>query len=404
MKILHTSDWHLGQKFLNKTRLQENEQALDWLLQTISKEQIEVLIMSGDVFDVMNPPNYAQALYYNFLHKIQLTHCRHVVIIGGNHDSPSMLNAPSTVLKTFLNVHVVGCVTDYLEDEIIELRNADDTLEAVVAAVPFLRDADIRKSVAGESFEDREVRIRAGIKNHYHQIADKMEQYSELNIPLIATGHLSVLSKKEDDEKESSIYIGSIQNITPSDFPTIFDYIALGHIHKAQPINSDFKHIRYSGTLIPLNFTEKTKKSITILDFDGRDFVKEIVRVPTFRTVCRIEGTFDEVIAELEAFEVFEDLTAWIEVSINSEVMILNLKEKLDAVVEEKDIEILNFRVNASQERRFEHYQVYNLKTLKPLEVFEQKCSVEGFDENTTAELMGTFKELLNSMSDRDLD
>jgi len=107
MKILHTSDWHLGQKFLSKDRIDEHQSALDWLRQTIIEQEIDVLLVSGDIFDIGNPPSYARHLYYRFLTSLQGTYCRHVVITGGNHDSPSMLNAPKELLE-ILNVYVVS--------------------------------------------------------------------------------------------------------------------------------------------------------------------------------------------------------------------------------------------------------------------------------------------------------
>lgn len=402
MKILHTSDWHLGQKFLNNDRYEEHKRALEWLLQTIDNQSIDILIIAGDIFDTTNPPNNAKKLYYDFLSNLQLTNCRHVVIIGGNHDSASLLNAPRDLLKTYLNVHVVGCVTEHIQDEIIELRDKNDTLEAVIAAIPFLRDSDIRKSVAGQSFDDREKQVRAGITKHYQTIAEEMLQYEELNIPIIATGHLSVLSAGATDEKESKIYVGSLENITPNDFPTLFDYIALGHIHKAQPINSKFKHIRYSGTLIPLHFTEKTTKSITVLDFEGRNFSKEIINVPMFREIILIEGTFEEVIFQLQALEITEDLTAWIEVKIQHETMIPDLMDKLKGYIEGKNALILNFRIHTSLKYDVQSIAIHDLKALTEVDVFRQKCTAAGYNETDTKDLTYTFNELLNWMEDQE--
>ena len=134
MKILHTADWHLGQKFLFYDREAEHRYALNWLLELIEKEKIDTLIVAGDIFDIGNPPNYARKLYYQFLTKLQNTPCRHVIITGGNHDSPAMLNAPKDLLEA-LNVHVVGAATDDLEDEIVLLKNAKNEIETVVAAV-----------------------------------------------------------------------------------------------------------------------------------------------------------------------------------------------------------------------------------------------------------------------------
>ncbi|MFT5832825.1 MAG: exonuclease SbcD [Cognaticolwellia sp.] len=404
MKILHTSDWHLGQKFLNNSRLQENKQALDWLLETIEREKVDVLIIAGDIFDTMNPPNHSRKLYYNFLTQLEKTACQHTVIIGGNHDSPSMLNAPRELLKT-KNIHVLGNTTDRLEDEIIELLDKKGSLKAVIAAVPFLRDSDIRKSVAGELFEDREERIRTGIKNHYHQIADAMAHYEAFGVPILATGHLSVLKKVKDDEKISRIYIGSLENINPDDFPKIFDYIALGHIHRTQPIG-EFPHIRYSGTLIPLNFTEQTKKSVTLLDFKGRNFEKTILHVPIYRRLIRVTGTYQEVTEALAAIETDANLlTGWIEVVVKTDKGIPNLNDELKAIVADKDVEILKCRLEATILKETEKIELMDdLKEMSELEVFGKKCEAEGYDEAETDTLTNTFKELVNWMEERDID
>ena len=117
MKIIHTSDWHLGQKFLYNDREAEHQMALDWLLDTITQNEVDGLVVAGDIFDIGNPPNYARRMYYRFLTQLIHTSCRHVLITGGNHDSPAMLNAPRELLQA-LNIHVVGAATENLEDEL----------------------------------------------------------------------------------------------------------------------------------------------------------------------------------------------------------------------------------------------------------------------------------------------
>ncbi|RME09699.1 MAG: exonuclease subunit SbcD, partial [Bacteroidetes bacterium] len=144
MKILHTSDWHLGQKLTGRDRDEEHRLALDWLADFIAQEKVDVLVVAGDVFDIHNPPNSARELYYRFLRKLIQSSVRHVVVIGGNHDSPNMLEAPKELLQ-LLGIHVVGAATGHVSDEIIELKDADGKVELVVAAVPFLRDQDLRK-------------------------------------------------------------------------------------------------------------------------------------------------------------------------------------------------------------------------------------------------------------------
>src|SRR5690554_1470549 len=107
MRILHTSDWHIGRTLCGRKRYEEYDSFLTWLAETIQQNDIEVLLVAGDVFDTTAPSNRAQELYYQFLHKVSVSTCNHVVIIAGNHDSPSFLNAPKELLKV-LNVHVLG--------------------------------------------------------------------------------------------------------------------------------------------------------------------------------------------------------------------------------------------------------------------------------------------------------
>lgn len=161
MKILHTSDWHLGRALYGKKRYEEFEGFLSWLAETIRQNKIETLLVAGDVFDTGAPSNSAQELYYRFLCQVAGSQCRHVVVTGGNHDSPSFLNAPKELLKA-LDVHVVGNATESLEDEVLTLRDKEGEPELIVCAVPYLRDRDIRVVEAGESVDDKERKLVEG--------------------------------------------------------------------------------------------------------------------------------------------------------------------------------------------------------------------------------------------------
>ena len=170
MKILHTSDWHLGRSLYGRKRYEEFSAFLDWLAQTIEDEKVDALLVAGDVFDTSTPSNRAQELYYRFLCRVAASCCRHVVVIAGNHDSPSFLNAPKELLRA-LNVYVVGSMTDDLADEVIPLldcglQNEDsktggNTSEiniqksVIICAVPYLRDKDLRTVEPGETMADK---------------------------------------------------------------------------------------------------------------------------------------------------------------------------------------------------------------------------------------------------------
>ena len=131
MKILHTSDWHLGRSLYGRKRYQEFTQFLDWLRVTIENESIDVLLVAGDIFDTSTPSNRAQELYYRFLYEVSGSCCRHIVVIAGNHDSPSFLNAPKQLLRA-LNVYVVGQITESPEDEVVVLSDEQNLPQAIV--------------------------------------------------------------------------------------------------------------------------------------------------------------------------------------------------------------------------------------------------------------------------------
>ena len=404
MRILHTSDWHLGQKFLSKDRIEEHQRALDWLRSTIIEEQVEVLLVSGDIFDIGNPPSYARKMYYQFLTSLHGTYCRHVVITGGNHDSPSMLNAPKELLE-ILNVYVKGAVTKNIQEEILELKDEQGRLELVVAAVPFLRDRDIRLSVAGETGLERTARVRAGIIQHFEEVGIAAAAYIDKRVPLLAMGHLYAKGAKAS-EKQNNIYIGDIENIEGKQFPTIFDYIALGHLHRAQLVEEQ-KHIRYSGSIIPLSFGEiQDKKSVYLLAFDKRTLTTvKPIKIPRFRALISIQGNLEKVKARLK--KINEDrkgeLIPWVEIVVELEEMIPNLDGEIREFAKDFWLTILKIRTKRQHHALEELTESLNLDDLTPVEVFQKKCDSDGTMETTEQEaLVHTFKELENWMAERE--
>ena len=231
LTILHTSDWHLGRRLYGRMRYEEFEAFLSWLQETISAQKVDVLIVAGDIFDTMTPSNRAQALYYEFLGKVSKLCCEHIVIVAGNHDSPTFLDAPSKVLK-FLNVHVIGTACDDLNDEVLVLDAIDGTPHCIIAAVPYLRDRDVRGSHAGESADSKDTNVIKGIRAHYDEVASiakaRQEHLSDAHqrhIPIIATGHLFAAgSKTTEDDGVRDLYVGSLGQISADMFDDGFDF------------------------------------------------------------------------------------------------------------------------------------------------------------------------------------
>ena len=401
MKILHTSDWHLGQKFLHQDRQQEHQQALDWLGQTIVDENIDLLVVAGDIFDIGNPPNYARRMYYQFLTSLLGTCCRHIVITGGNHDSPSMLDAPKELLQS-LNVHIVGAATDQIADEVIELKNEAGLIECVVAAVPFLRDRDLRTSVSGESSKERIDRIKEGIYKHYQEVARVVQKHADANIPIIATGHLFAKGATASD-KQDNIYIGNMDNIEAEQFPNEFHYIALGHIHKAQVVGR-LNHVRYCGSIIPLSFSEvEDKKVVKIIQFEGTQMSEGVKKIPLpiFRILRTLKGSYEDIQKKLEQENKKIDpngLKAWIEVIIDTDQMIPNLAQQLKAFVKDMHLDLLKIRTNRKHFALEAQTEVINLDDLDPIDVFKKKCESYGSPPEEMEELVASFNELQNWM------
>jgi DNA repair protein SbcD/Mre11 len=398
MTVLHTSDWHLGQKFLFRDREDEHQAALDWLHQLIAGEGVDVLIVAGDIFDIGNPPNYARRMYYNFITNLRKTTCRHVVIVGGNHDSPAMLEAPRDLLQS-MQVHVVGSGRTEPEEEVIVLYDAQGEPEAIVAAVPFLRDRDLRTSVAGETGSQRIGKIREGIKAHYEAVGAVCEHYRDLDVPILATGHLYAQGAAASD-KQDNIYIGDKENIQVGDFPEVFDYVALGHIHRQQAIGGQ-EHVRYCGSLIPLSFSEtKDDKGVLLLTFDGKKLAEITVKqLPVFRRLKTIQGTLADVEEALQRFAAKGDrgLTPWVEVLVEREGAPARLDLHLQKLVEEADLELLKIRLVGSQKEAWDTDQeVVDLEDLDIEEVFRRRCESMGLEGKETDELVHTFKELVD--------
>ncbi|MCB0630498.1 MAG: exonuclease SbcCD subunit D C-terminal domain-containing protein [Saprospiraceae bacterium] len=401
MKILHTSDWHLGQRFLFNDREEEHQRALDWLADTIREQEVEVLVVAGDVFDINNPPNYARTMYYRFLTSLLGSCCRHIVIVGGNHDSPSMLNAPRELLR-LLNIHVVGAASEDPVDEIIELEDAKGKLELVVAAVPFLRDRDLRFSQSGEGSYERLQKVREGMAEHYRRVGEMMEPYRKNKIPLLATGHLYA-SGAMASGKQDNIYAGDVENIEADQFPDVFHYIALGHIHRPQLIDGQ-QHIRYSGSLIPLSFSEtKDDKSVFILYFQKDQLMEvETVMVPVFRRLKSISGTLQEVKESLRRFSEKgdRDLTPWVEVIVQTDRLIPRLDLTLRDFTRDMDLRLLKIKIERSGELlKKQQAELVNLSDLEDVEsVFKKKCLRFGSPPEQMDDLLDAFRELKSNL------
>ncbi len=442
IKILHTSDWHIGRKLYGRKRYDEFEAFLNWLAETIQQNEIDALLVAGDVFDNTTPSNRAQKLYYRFLCRVAASSCRHIVVVAGNHDSPSFLNAPKELLKA-LDVHVVGSASQDPEQdpeaEVLVLRNGEiehegeagqdepdgqngqngpdvqdrpdeqngqGAPELIVCAVPYLRDRDIRVAEAGESVADKERKLVDGIRDHYAAVAALAEQRREelgADVPIVAMGHLYTAGGKTvDGDGVRELYVGSLAHVKTGIFPDCFDYLALGHLHVPQRVN-DSETIRYSGSPLPMGFGEaKQQKSVCRVDFNGKAASVKLIDVPVFHSMERVRGDWSAIssrIIELSA----TDFQGSLEVIYEGEEVIGDLRERLEAAVANTQIEILRIKNNRIIDKVLG--QIHEEETLDDLDVndvFQRCLAVKEVPQDQHEELLRTYQETISSINEED--
>ncbi len=406
LKLLHTSDWHIGRTLYGRKRYEEFEAFLTWLAETIQQNEIDALLVAGDVFDTSAPSNRAQELYYRFLCRVAASSCRHVVVVAGNHDSPSFLNAPKELLKA-LDVHVVGSCTESPEDEVLVLRNEQDVPELIVCAVPYLRDRDIRVAEAGERVEDKERKLIEGIRTHYAAVAALAEQKREelgAEIPIVGTGHLFTAGGQTvDGDGVRELYVGSLAPVTAGIFPACFNDRALGHLHVPQKVNGS-ETIRYSGSPLPMGFGEaKQQKSVCQVEFHSTAASVQLIDVPIFQKLERVKGDWEGIsnrIIELSA----TDSQGWLEVIYDGTEVIGDLRERLEAAISGTQMEILRIKNNRIIERVLG--QIHEEETLDDLnvnDVFERCLAVHDVPEEQRPELLRAYQETVSSLYEDDV-
>jgi len=414
MKILHTSDWHLGRSLYGKKRYPEFTAFLDWLAQTIEAENIDILLIAGDVFDTSTPSNLAQKLYYQFLCKIAASCCRHIVIIAGNHDSPSFLCAPKELLQA-LNVYVIGAITDDLADEVIVLNNPQSEAQAIICAIPYLRDKDIRRVEAGESTDDKNNKLIEGMREHYTKVCTIAEQKqhdlespnNKHSIPIIAMGHLFAAGgKTTEDDGVRELYVGSLAHISGGVFPDSIDYLALGHLHVPQRVGG-IDHFRYSGSPIPMGYGEaKQTKKVLIVSFNQKIPEIQALDVPCFQALERITGSLDVIQSRIEQLK-HDQSQAWLEIEYNGSEIIGNLRELLEDSLEESSIEIRCIKNQRMSERII--HSIHEHETLDDLneyEVFERCLDSSGIaleiSPEERLEITHSYQEIIKALYEED--
>lgn len=406
MKLLHTSDWHIGRALHNRKRYDEFEAFLNWLAEVINRKNIDVLLVAGDVFDNTTPSNRAQELYYRFLCRVAASADRHIVVVAGNHDSPSFLEAPRELLK-FLNVHVVGSASENPEDEVIVISRPEGETRLIVCAIPYLRDRDIRTAEAGESVEDKERKIIEGIRNHYRLVCDAAERKRNdlgKQVPIVAMGHLFAAGgRMTDGDGVRELYIGTLAQVRTDVFPECIDYLALGHLHVPQSVGgSEFIH--YCGSPLPIGFGEaEQQKGVVVVEFAEDDPVVRVIPVPCFQELQTIRGDWPTIASKITELKAKES-KAWLEIIYEGEEIAGNLQERLDELIAGSNLEILRTKNSRIVEQVLTGIDTAeSLDDLDVTEVFKRCLKTNEIPEEQQAELLSAYQEIIVSINEEDV-
>ncbi len=397
MKILHTADWHLGHRLHEQSQFEEQTLFLEWLENYIIQQEIDVLLVSGDIFDSGSPSNQSLEMYYRFLMNLKATTCKSVIITGGNHDSPGTLNAPKPILDA-LSIKVIGKATEDIKDEVFKIEVNNE--QVIVAAVPYLRDGDIRRAVAGETFDELIDKYKTALIHHYDAAAEASKEINRKNAPVIAMGHLFATGGSVSDS-EQNIYVGTLGHIGAEDFNTYFDYVALGHLHRPQIIGGNEK-VRYSGSPTVLSFSEVgyEKKVIVLTVEDNTICNIEEAIVPRFREFYKITGTVASCIETFNELTTNNyNLTPWVEIVLKEDHTVNT--ESLKRAAEHHAFEIL--KIGLQRERSIKGIEellenTKSIKELVPTEVFKLKCKEMEYDLEQKPAIWDAFNEILQTV------
>ncbi|WP_205954955.1 exonuclease subunit SbcD [Pantoea stewartii] len=397
MRIIHTADWHLGQFFYNKSRAAEHQAFLDWLLARIEEHQVDALIVAGDLFDTGTPPSYAREMFNRFVVALQPSGCQ-LVVLAGNHDSVATLNE-SRELLACLNTRVITTPQD--GDDVLVLTTRQGEPGALLCAIPYLRPRDIMRSQAGQSGRDKQRSLLEAITAHY-QRSFAAAQALNLALPIVATGHLTALGVSKSDSVRD-IYIGTLDAFPASAFPPA-DYIALGHIHRAQRV-ADSDHIRYSGSPIPLSFDELgSEKSVFLLDFSPSGLTVTPLTIPLFQPMQVLKGSLAQITRQLSQFSAPDGTKpVWLDIEVTTQEYLSDLQRQVEALTASLPVDVLLLR--RSREQRQHSLAQLDKETLSELnveEVFARRLALDdALDADQIAQTTLRFKQTLADLEEQ---
>lgn len=407
MKILHTADWHIGQLFHEYDRTYEHQQFLNWLVQTLETEQIDVLLISGDIFDISNPSASSIKMFYSFLNRATKANPDlQIIITAGNHDSASRLEAPKPLLESS-NVHIIGLVEKDVEGNVdyqkllVPIHDASKNVKIWCLAVPFLRMGDYPTILNCVN------PYTEGVTTLYKEAFEYASLKKQDGQTIIAMGHLHTHHAEISDlDKTERLIMGGVECIPATAFHQDIKYVALGHIHKAQRIGGK-EHIRYSGSPLPMSFSELNyKHQVVVVELDNEISNLKSIEIPLFVSLQRIPLTslpLHEVIALLEQLPMIDnasEIAPYLEVRVLLDGPEPALRHKIETAIAGKKVRLAKIDVKylASTQQAPEFITQEKLSELQPLDVFG-KVYQSRYNSNVPQDILQLFQEVAQEVN-----
>lgn len=438
LKILHTADWHLGHTLHGISRTYEHQCFLQWLLEQLFKTDADALIIAGDIFDSANPSAQSQSMLYDFLVQArQQNPSLDILLIGGNHDSASRLDAPKAILQS-LGITVVGGLNRVKNNDevqtidwqrlIVPLTDRSGHIKAICGAMPFIRNADlpVSETIHNDNINSRNDPLVEGVAELYQQLSTQMKHYIENNelddVAQILTGHCYMVGTELSELSERRILGGNQHALPASIFSKDIDYVALGHLHKAQRVNCQDKTlIHYSGSPLPFSFSEKNyKHKVLFVTLDESKNKKskaqvesqiiprvvkmEILPAQGFATLSELEVLITQQLENSSENDNLVNQNApFLEVRVLLEKPEPALRQQIEAMLENKSARLLKISTSypGKGDALAEQQEQIRLEELLPDDVFGQ-CYERRFDQSVPNNMMSLFHQLLESVEVQD--
>ncbi|MEC7119727.1 MAG: exonuclease subunit SbcD [Pseudomonadota bacterium] len=413
MRLIHTSDWHLGQRFYHHSREVEHAQFLDWLHQQLAIHQPDALLIAGDIFDTVNPPISAQRQLYEFLACCYRDYpALQIIMIAGNHDSGSRIELPAPLLGA-MNVQVVGRV-QWHDDQpdfsqlIVPIQRMDDAGNHQVlgwcVALPYLRAAEVTANGLSPD-------VNAAITTLHAQVLAQVAVQKQPDQAVVLMSHAH-LSGGEMSDSVRNVVIGTLEAQSVSLYPEWVDYVALGHLHKPQKIAGQ-ERVRYSGSPIPLSFSERHYPHQVLLVEIESDQPLQVtpLLIPRAVPMLQFKDTLPNLIEQLQQYawpaaDVPFAQQAWLEicVQLQGEPPPVNLRQILDQHLPEHRARLLRLRCEQHPDFKVDATVIgadpFNLHELpEPKQLFEQLWQQQY--GQPSEQVLADFEWLLQALQDQ---